>query len=1205
MTDHIASRLLLIESLKEELVGPSPQGQPLDCTEDIVFPDWDKARGPWRQEGTDEEILQRDTPCKRYGIGVLYPLGTDSEVDPGDLSREPAEQADSANDIADSKEVELVRESASKDMDKIAVRLDRDGPDPDDFDLTMANGFRPSAFGISFLCELPGESNLEVQATGGRYSKKTILISPGNPSNERDANPLEMPTADGEGRTRPTPHPALEIDRSLTTQKIREVTWWLRTPVTVRANFRAADLRTSVDKPVPPTSVEKSNIGHLQLEISALSRPYDDGRWLITLSLINRTPSRRATNETSLFQTALRASIKGREGKGHILPYPEPLNLKHHDLEKESYALLYREAQTFAVGHGCAANWGGGNVKAVEWVSTESLPRIETPSITPQVKRRDGTAVEVPMAPVAGLVSGDDGLAAVAEVIDLYEKWIEDQTRRLEALEDRYAAAGARHLQECKRVAARLRSGLQLLKTNETVRSAFRLANQAVLLQQLRTRTTPRVVAYENARFAFSESAPSLDWRAHKGRGNWRPFQIAFLLASLGSVADYAHAERDTIELLWFPTGGGKTEAYLGLAAFSIFYRRLRNPSDVGTEVLMRYTLRLLTTQQFQRAASLICAMEHIRRERSRAGVNDLGTAPFAIGIWVGMGSTPNDRAEARSILGALDRGDKDAENKFVLLKCPWCAAQMGPFENPKPERARRHKTHVPRIAGYERVGKTVAFRCPDTTCDFSDGIPVYVIDEDIYDERPALIIGTVDKFASLAWKPEARALFGLAPDGTRGSPPPGLIIQDELHLISGPLGSVVGLYEAAIEHLCTNKHQGTPARPKIVASTATIRRYHDQIKSLYARKDVSLFPPPGLDASDSFFAHYARDGKGSLSPGRVYVGVHGTGLGSVQTAQVRTFAALLQGASNLPEDSRDPWWTLVAFFNSLRELGTSLSLLQSDIPDYLKVLRNRLGLEPTQLRYLRHILELTGRMPSDEVPSAIEKLSTPYGSAHPVDVCLASNIIEAGIDIDRLSLMVVVGQPKSTSQYIQVTGRVGRLWEERPGLVAVIYSPTKPRDRSHFEKFRSYHQQLYAQVEPTSVTPFAPPVLIRALHAVLVSDVRQNGPLDLAPYPVPEKLLAVAANILRERVELVDPLERGALEEVLRQRVEEWRAWQRRNWSDRSQDIPLLRRAGEYASRLAEQLSWATPTSMRNVDAECQAEITHRYILSDVDDNA
>ena len=411
----------------------------------------------------------------------------------------------------------------------------------------------------------------------------------------------------------------------------------------------------------------------------------------------------------------------------------------------------------------------------------------------------------------------------------------------------------------------------------------------------------------------------------------------------------------------------------------------------------------------------------------------------------------------------------------------------------------------------------------------------------------------------------------------------------------------MVGLYEALIEELCTDRRNGV-IPPKLVTSTATIRRYASQVKNLYGRETVALFPPPGLSASDSFFAQYARLSDGSPAPGRMYVGVHAPGLGSLQTTQVRAFTALLQAPLTLPETARDPWWTILAFFNSLRELGTTLSLLQSDIPDYLRVIRNRTGAQPEQIRRLRNVKELTGRLPSDEIPLAISALEAEYGAQRtPVDVCLASNIIEVGVDIDRLSLMTVVGQPKTTSQYIQVTGRVGRRWWERPGIVATIYVASKPRDRSHFEKFRSYHERLYAQVEPTSVTPYSRPALERALHAVMVAYVRQLGADTAArsPYPVPEELLTTLRNLLLPRVTQIDPAELASFERLFDARVDEWRRWERNRYSGSPTDeeLPLLRPAGAYASPEHIRISWSTPQSMRSVDAECQVEITTLYL--------
>ncbi len=322
--------------------------------------------------------------------------------------------------------------------------------------------------------------------------------------------------------------------------------------------------------------------------------------------------------------------------------------------------------------------------------------------------------------------------------------------------------------------------------------------------------------------------------------------------------------------------------------------------------------------------------------------------------------------------------------------------------------------------------------------------------------------------------------------------------------------------------------------------------------------------------------------------------------------------AALLQAPLSLPPEQRDPWWTLLLFFNSLRELGTTLSLLQSDIPDYFRVLKNRMGLDFPQVRKFWNILELTGRLRNDEVPEAISKLEVVYEQGeqkpYPVDVCLASNIIEVGIDIDRLSLMAVVGQPKTTSQYIQVTGRVGRRWSERPGLVVTLYGAAKPRDRSHFEKFRSYHERLYAQVEPTSVTPFSPPVLDRALHAIMASYVLQRGDksITISPYPYPAQLIDQLRQVILPRVRAVDGDEFQNFERVFEKRAGEWKAWQRTTWGDRSgENLPLLRRAGSYVTREQARLSWPTPTSMRDVDAECEAVITSLYAMQGDEEDA
>lgn len=1174
MTDHIATRETILASLRAELVGPDPQGEPFACSGDIRFDTIKEAFLPRHQKATGEEILQRDAPSQRYGIGVLYPEdasmnGEPSEALPSQASTRVPEDAEDAEASSSA----VLAEEALSDLERSAKRSvrdegvsDEDGPD--ELDLTGANTYKQSAMAVSFLTELVPTARLVVKVRAGRYRRKLIGVG------------------------------------------VATRNWWLRTECEGDVHIDGAQLLGNENRRASQ-KLHGPTFDQLDVMVDVFSRPHDSGGRLVTVCLINRSTAPRSVDERTLFQVGFSAEILTESGDANIMPYPELSTAD--DEEEESIALLYRSVQTFGVGHGCAAEWEISQVdERARLVRAEPFPSTETPTITPElVHPETGEPLEIPMLPLSGIEPGDNGLAKLEAMVKLYENWVADRTKEIPDLPDRYREAGRRHLAQCSRAAQRMRTGLDYLLSNDRALRAFQLANHAILLQQANGARKPRRASIDpqNRKTVFGGSSGVPDL-AHlsPSQGKWRPFQIAFILMCVRSAVDGTAPDRETVELIWFPTGGGKTEAYLGLAAYSIFYRRLKDPKDSGTAVLMRYTLRLLTAQQFQRAARLVCAMDYLRK----ANIPRLGVAPIAIGIWLGGSSTPNTRKEAIGILSKLGKGDRFTKNKFLVDQCPWCRAQLGPVSesgenapagsgrsgrrNGYSKTGRRH-----RVLGYEQRANTIVLYCPDATCPFSSELPVRVIDEDIYESPPEFVIGTVDKFAVLAWKDEARALFGIARDGSRGSSPPGLIIQDELHLISGPLGSLVGLYEVLVEELCTDRRAAIPVPPKIVCSTATIRRYRDQVKALYDRADTALFPPPGLDAGHAFFARYAKSRDGSLARGRLYVGVHAPGLGSLQTAQVRTISALLQAPQPLDADARDPWWTLLLFFNSLRELGSTLSLIQSDIPDHLRVLKNRFGLEWAGVRQLRRIEELTSRLQSEEVPEAIRKLEVETADINlAVDICLASSIIEVGIDIDRLSLMAVVGQPKTTAQYIQVTGRVGRRTWDRPGLVVTIYSASKARDRSHFEKFRGYHERLYAQVEPTSVTPFSRPVLERALHAVMVAYARQTSDVrvDGGPSPYPDRALANWRQLLVKRVESVDPAEGRHLDELFERRERQWRSWQPRMWGSGvgGADGTLLRAAGSFSDPVAAQRSWPTPTSLRNVDAECQATISALY---------
>ncbi len=1143
------ARNIVETAVRRELFGPTegepPGGTPIDCSGGTVhFESQEASRGQFHEATTLQEILTQSDPLRRYGIGVLYngaaqkgtAIATEAvdNEDP-DLTWVPG--------LADCEEVPLGPPVEIKGV------LRHDEADSDDFDLTDANTFKPSAMAVSFKCRVRAGSSVEIIVSGAYYDKIATHI------------------------------PGLKKPRD----------WWVRRPFALVGVVPGQVILTETHR---LKIVETSSVGETPLiapTTKLYSRPVpgesDKELRLVTIAVVNQATG--TGPRSAFFQVSF--TVVAMDGLA-IEPYRE-VEQPDHDDEEQSIDLLYRNKRTYAIGHGCAAEWGDGPEETAPWVRAEPLPAYEVVSLTPDVYVSDeaGRRIAVTVSMAALAEGSKEGRDQIEKVLALYDRWIKEQEALVVSLPPRFQAAALRHMALCREALDRMRTGWRLVGSNLIAQRAFQLANQAMLSQQIRSRLPLREV--ERGRDGVLRPVGAHpDAVLQPGQGNWRPFQIAFILASLPELVEPNRESRSIVDLIFFPTGGGKTEAYLGASAISLLARRLRDPSDAGTDTLMRYTLRLLTAQQFLRAASLVCVLEDIRTKLP----GELGAVPFGIGIWLGGTSTPNSWKRAVEVLGQLRR-DPQAQNMFLLLRCPWCGTKMGTKQKGRSGQD---------VLGYEQVGNKVVLRCVDSQCRFGGRktLPVHVVDDDIYDVRPSIVIGTVDKFAMLTWRPQARRLFGLNDDGERDVSPPGLIIQDELHLISGPLGSMVGLYEPIIDDLCTDWRFDPPVPPKIIASTATVRRYEDQIRGLFGRTQVALFPPHGLEEGGSFFAEPATLPDGSPEPGRRYLGIMSASLGSMQTVQVRVASATLQAAAEIPEPDRDGYWTNLNFLNSLRELGNTVSLLESDVPDYLTGLRRRDSIDP---RWPRHTMELTSRRRSDEIPKAIEQLQVRYGQQGCIDICLASNIIEVGIDIDRLALMTIVGQPKTTAQYIQVSGRVGRRADISPGLVLTIYGAAKPRDRSHYERFRTYHQRLYAQVEPTSVTSFATPVLRRALHAAAVAHIRQLAP-DIAPYPFPRVEYDAAIALLRERASVADPGELPALDRMALTRARQWTSWERTNWDanvvggDPKQG--LMRFAGTLPDLESRATIWDVPTSMRNVDAECRLRISLAYSRAGAD---
>lgn len=848
--------------------------------------------------------------------------------------------------------------------------------------------------------------------------------------------------------------------------------------------------------------------------------PLPSGDRLVTVFLINDQVKPEQNQDAAwVFQPEI--IVRGKEGAPVFRRRPV-LEADGTDEEREALEMVYRKRVEFAVGHGISihAITTQDNPEQAMEIRTVVLPEYEvqvteTPGTNPADRPVMRQLIAEGMFDMQRLATMErlELVSVLQSFTSDFEAWILDQRNRIQPELVAYQNTAEEALDRCSAVLTRLREGIQTLETNETALEAFRFANRAMALQRVRS-----IYALQRRR-GKTLTVESLNESKNR---SWRPFQLAFVLLSIPALADPLHADRTNpveanADLLWFPTGGGKTEAYLGVAAFTMAIRRLQNgvgklDSARGLAVIMRYTLRLLTIQQFQRATTLLCAMETLRK----ANTKQWGQHPFTLGLWVGNRVTPGSTERSHQVIENERDGQRGgSETPAQLTFCPWCGAEILPGRD----------VHV------DRDQTRTSICCGDklSLCDFTraksggHGLPVVVVDEEIYRRPPSMLIGTVDKFAMMAWRGETRTLFGkvrqecerhgmIWPDcdcngnhNKKGplpstkvraiSPlrPPDLIIQDEFHLISGPLGTMVGLHETAVDELSSWQLNGQTIRPKVIASTATVRKAREQVNNVFLRR-VTVFPPHGVDIEDNFFSVQRHIDE---KPGRLYMGICSPG-SSRPAVLIRLYVALLTGAQALYDrfgQAADPYMTLVGYFNSLRELGGMRRLAEDDVQTRAyRVQMSRVNRPGLHQRRTRNIEELTSRVSSKQIPLKLDQLEVQYkanwaqGETQSIDVVLATNMLSVGVDVNRLGLMAVNGQPKSTAEYIQATSRVGRMY---PGLVCTVLTWSRPRDLSHYESFEHYHATFYKHVEAQSVTPFAPRAMDRGLSGTFLSLAR------------------------------------------------------------------------------------------------------------------
>lgn len=1082
----ISIRSDYISRVKNELMGPGSENVTTDKEYEIIS----------------------TSPINRYSIGILFPKESKMNKDNDETEIETETSSDENSEVMEKNGIQL--NLARKHLSE-AGQNDDNNDNPMDEQVCMASQNKPSSMGLSFLIN-ENTSKIIVDISYGTYKKCDLEFAIYTVDAKRagsfvlpetlkeyaaydaETSVLHLTKMFEKSLIKPfkdtEPYVYSIMDKLLTIAE----TGYHRIPLEERITLDFGSLEYAEE------SLKKFN-----LKMSALKKKVNDS-YSVTVMLVNENV--KETPEKTVFQPVI--SVNSEVNGITFVDYSSNLVFDLLDDEEKSLELLYRNKKVYASGLGVSCSWDI-DEKGQGSVFTNFFPEAEVPAMDFDKRSINGKVYDRKVLSMKYLSDLSDApktekIDELYKFVDVYSEWIMNIEKESNQLEVKYRGIAQKNIVHCKKSLGRMKKGIDLLGSNSEAWNAFMLANRAMFMQRVHikiqadTSNTDRYpddqelsTILKNIDY-FKNSAFSVD------EYFWRPFQLAFLLMSVESTIDSDSPDRNEVDLIWFPTGGGKTEAYLGLTAMTIFYRRMVYDDDVsdGTTVIMRYTLRLLAAQQFMRAATLICACEYIRKENQRTKKYNIGSKEITIGLWIGGSHTPNrnfgrvesDDIQAKEMLDKLFESTEytleanlDKYNKFQLIKCPWCGTKlaMGITKvNGKLKKVGRF--------GYEVTSnRGTKLRCTQSSCPFGgfNYLPVRIVDEDLYKYPPTLLFGTVDKFALMPWKAEVGAFFGV----NRKSKSPDLIIQDELHLISGPLGTIVGLYESVIDKLCENA--------KIIASTATIRRASEQCAALYNRT-VNQFPAPGIDENDSYFAFQKTIDYEIGAFGRKYVGLMPYGR-TKATMEIRTVSALAQIISEMPlnDEQMDKFWTLTMYFNSLRDLGKCTTLIEDDIFAYMYSMATR-DCERKRQRFFKSVDLLSSRVNTTDLNRTLDRLEKNdyseealQSGRYPSDIALATNMISVGLDVARLNAMLLVGQPKLTSEYIQASSRVGRTY---PGVAFVMYDGTKSRDRSYYEQFKSFHNSFYKHVEPTGATPFSKPACDRALHAVLITLLRYEN---------------------------------------------------------------------------------------------------------------
>lgn len=1091
----------------------------------------------------EQEVIT-EPPDQTYFVGRIAPCKLDPNRPKGVAAHSTLDGDPTGGDYYTHADANLGQGIPALQNDAQEADCDQDSVD----DQPQRRGLMiPASMGLRFMIDTRVTSSFTVHASWAQYKRSTI------------------------------PRPVENVDtthkrRTNSKRKHDKIPVYTRTPHTVSTTIHVDNIRNNAHEVADHDGITRL-VDQIVLRIDRYNIPNTD-RAIIEVALCNdyETPERIDT-ERWLFQTQLH--IETETGDYEFLPIKDPTETRpggsdyFQDFEVESLELLYRNRLEYATGRTCSATWlADAKTRRAKQVSTTWLPTHEVPQV--QAESSNDVTLDMKVLADERLRDDPDNTQAINKLVnglrplvDGYTTWLNREAARGEKLPSHLQETLEESVSRAEQIRDGLNAGIDELATNADARQAFWFMNECMAEQRIHSQIAEK--RSTGAKLTMAEA------RAQVLEGDyphsWRMFQLAFILLNIPAMSHPDHNDRASdsaaVNLLFFPTGGGKTEAYLGLAAFTFAIRRIQGelntpegPLDgtTGVAVLMRYTLRLLTAQQFQRATTLICAAENIRQQDE-----DLwGDEPFRIGLWVGSNVTPKTFDEAKQQLEDSD-GRTDRITVLQLQVCPWCG-----------------ETLTEKSVSLDTVTRRVHIYCSNDLdgCPFAkgqsknpghdEGIPVVTTDEEIYRLIPAFIVATVDKFARLAREGAAASLFGYvgqycerhgyvhadsnACNLTNGKHrrsgkhpdaqshkcnrcrPIDLIIQDELHLITGALGTTVGLFETAVDVATTwTTPDGTTAKPLIVASTATVRNASKQVQHLFGRQ-VQVFPPQVLDVNETYFS--TEIPVSQKTPGRRYLGVSTTGV-RLSTAEMRLTSVILSAAQHILDTHghkpADPYMTLVGYFNTTRELGGYARYLKSDISTNLR--RSSHSGLPRRLWGLSNELEtteLTSRVSGSDIGKSLRDLTISFDEhasssgrqltmdqlfaekdkaktagttqntkqpnyepkRRPADVVMATSMLQVGVDVTRLGLMMIIGQPKNTAEYIQASSRVGRD-AKKPGLVIALGNWARPRDLAHYEQFRHYHDTFYAQVEALSITPFSTTSLDRGLAGAVISAAR------------------------------------------------------------------------------------------------------------------